>query len=56
MEERILTQEQVDTFHRDGFVVVRQLIPSEMVAELPEDYDRATRDEFDVPVWKDRIE
>ena len=56
MEERILTQEQVDTFHRDGFVVVRQLIPSEMVAELAEDYDRATRDEFDVPVWKDRIE
>ena len=56
MSERILAQEQVDIFHRDGFVVVRQLIPEEMVAELARDYDRATRDEFDVSAWKGRIE
>ena len=55
MSERILTQEQIDIFHRDGFVVVRHLIHEEMVAGLARDYDRATRDEFDVPAWKDRI-
>jgi len=54
--EQILTQGQVDTFHREGFVVVRKLISAEMIAELAEDYDRATRDEFDVPVWEGRIE
>ena len=53
--ERILTQEQVDAFHREGFVVVRQLIPAEMVEELAEGYDRATRGELDVPTWEGRI-
>ena len=46
--ERILLQEQMDTFQRDGFVVVWQLISAEMVVELAEDYDRAARGEFDV--------
>ncbi len=55
MREIILTQDQVDTFHRDGYVVVRQLIPKEMVVELVRDYDRAARGEFDVPAWKNRI-
>ncbi|NKB72421.1 MAG: hypothetical protein GKR89_35540 [Candidatus Latescibacteria bacterium] len=55
MDEPRLGQEQIDTFHRDGFVVVRGLLPPTMVDQLRRDYDRATAGEFPVDGWKNRI-
>jgi len=50
--ENLLTDEQVETFHDQGFVVCRQLIPLDMVEELRTGYDAATRGEIEF--WKDR--
>jgi hypothetical protein len=38
-----------------GFVAVRGFIPADMVADLREGYDAATRGEFDVDGWNDKI-
>jgi len=47
-----LTQDQVDAFHRDGFLVVRQLITPAQVEELRADYDSAVRGEIPVPEFE----
>ena len=47
-DELTLTEEQVTRFEVDGFVAVRGFIPADMVADLREGYDAATRGEFDV--------
>ena len=44
-----LTAQQIETFNTDGYIVIRQLIPRDMLDELSVDYDRATRGELDVP-------
>jgi ectoine hydroxylase-related dioxygenase (phytanoyl-CoA dioxygenase family) len=44
-----LTEEQVDSFRRDGFVVVRRMIDLDQVKELLRDYERAVRGEIHVP-------
>jgi phytanoyl-CoA hydroxylase len=47
-----LTREQVDAFHRDGFLVVRQLITPAQVEEIRADYDRAVHGEIPVPEFE----
>ena len=41
-----LTAQQIETFNTDGYIVIRQLIPRDMLVELSVDYDRATRGEL----------
>ena len=50
-----LTNQQIETFNTDGYIVIRQLIPRDMLDELTVDYDRATRGELDVPEWKSKF-
>ena len=52
MDETALKPEQVDEFNTQGFVVLRQLIPGDMVDELREGYDEAVANRYDVPGWK----
>ena len=54
MNETGLTEEQLAQFHADGFVVLREFIPQDMLAELREGYDAATRGELDVDGWRSR--
>ena len=51
-EKYLLSAEQVESFHEQGFVVCRQFIPPAMVEELRRGYDAATRGEVDA--WKER--
>jgi ectoine hydroxylase-related dioxygenase (phytanoyl-CoA dioxygenase family) len=44
-----LTAQQIEEFHRNGFVIVPQLITPEEVQELLHDYERAVRGEIEVP-------
>ena len=55
MSEVMLTAEQVAQFHQDGFVLLREFIPQDMLKELRQGYDAATRDEFDVDGWNQKI-
>ena len=48
--EYLLTNDHVETFHEQGFVVCRQFIPLDMVEELRLGYDAATRGEIEA--WK----
>ena len=50
-----LSQEQVAQFEEEGFVVVRGFIPADLLNELRQGYDAATRGELDVDVWKEKI-
>jgi hypothetical protein len=50
-----LSQEQVAQFEEEGFVVVRGFIPADMLNELRQGYDAATRGELNVDVWKEKI-
>ena len=49
--EHLLSDEQVEIFHDQGFVVCRGFIPLDMVEELRVGYDAATRGEIEF--WKD---
>ena len=37
---RSLTQDQIDTFRRDGFVVIGKLLDDSLLGELRAEYDR----------------
>lgn len=52
VKEHLLTEDQVHSFHEQGFVVCRGFIPIELIDELRVGYDRAARGEIDF--WKDR--
>ena len=51
LDEHLLSDEQVEIFHDQGFVVCRGFIPLDMVEELRVGYDAATRG--DIEFWKD---
>ena len=51
----MLTEEQVVRFHQDGFVLLREFIPQDMLEELRQGYDAATRGEFDIDGWNQKI-
>ena len=55
MNEMRLSPEQIDQFNEDGFVVLREFIPATMLAELREGYDAATRGEYDIDGWNQKI-
>ena len=44
---RPITSEQIDQFHRDGFLVVENLLPKALVEELVQRFD---------PLWTLRLE
>ena len=50
-----LTAAEIAQFRDDGFVVLREFIPADMLAELREGYDAATRGECDVDGWNQKI-
>ena len=50
-----LNPDQIEEFQDRGYIVVRKLIPRDMLEELIVDYDRATRGELDVPEWSHRF-
>lgn len=50
-----LEPEEIETFGRDGVVMIRGLIPPEMVAELRPGYEEAVAGRLDVPAWAGRI-
>lgn len=52
MDDLTLTPEQIDCFNTQGFLVLRGLIPAEMVEELCRGYDEAVAGWYDVPGWK----
>ena len=49
-----LTQDQLDAFERDGFVIVRRLVPRDVIDELAPGYDQAVRGEITEPSWVQR--
>ena len=51
MSEVKLSEEQIAEFHERGFVHLREFIPEDMLAELREGYDAATRGVYDVDGW-----
>ena len=55
MSEPILSQTQIDAFHRDGFVLVRGLISVSMAAQMSKDYDRAIGGGYDIPAWRETL-
>ena len=55
MNEMRLSPEDIDQFNEDGFVVLREFIPATMLAELREGYDAATRGEYDIDGWNQKI-
>ena len=50
-----LTAEQVSQFEVNGFLILRGFIPADMLADLRRGYDAATRGEFDVDGWNEKI-
>ena len=50
-----LTAGEIAQFRDDGYVVLREFIPADMLAELREGYDAATRGECDVDGWNQKI-
>lgn len=55
MSQVKLTAEQIAEFHEQGFVVLREFIPTAMLAELRAGYDAATRGEYDIDGWNQKI-
>ena len=55
MSEVTLSEEQIAEFHERGFVHLRGFIPEDMLAELREGYDAATRGVYDVDGWNQKI-
>ena len=55
MNEVKLTAEQVAQFHQLGFVHLPAFIPPDMLAEMRAGYDAATRGEYDVDGWNQKI-
>lgn len=55
MSEIKLSEEQIAEFHERGFVHLREFIPEDMLAELREGYDAATRGVYDVDGWNQKI-
>jgi phytanoyl-CoA hydroxylase len=55
MSEVTLSEEQIAEFHERGFVHLREFIPEDMLAELREGYDAATRGVYDVDGWNQKI-
>ena len=55
MSEAKLSEEQIAEFHERGFVHLREFIPEDMLAELREGYDAATRGVYDVDGWNQKI-
>ena len=49
------TDEEKTRFHDDGFVVLREFIPADVLAELRAGYDAATRGDYDVDGWNQKI-
>ena len=52
MKNNLLTQEQIEEFKSQGFVVLRGLIPGDLIDELRIGYDEAVGGQYDVPGWK----
>ena len=52
VKEYLLTEDQVQSFHEQGFVVCRGFIPIALIDELRVGYDNAVRGEIDF--WKNR--
>ena len=50
-----LAEEEKTRFHEDGFVVLREFIPADVLAELRAGYDAATRGDYDVDGWNQKI-
>lgn len=50
-----LTADQIDSFNRDGFLVVDKLIDDDTVETLREHYDRLFRGEFETGVMPDEV-
>ena len=50
-----LMDEEKTRFHDDGFVVLREFIPADVLAELRAGYDAATRGDYDVDGWNQKI-
>ena len=50
-----LTAEQVAQFEVNGFLILRGFIPADKLADLRCGYDAATRAEFDVAGWNEKI-
>ena len=55
MNQVKLTAEQVAQFHQLGFVHLPAFIPPDMLAEMRAGYDAATRGEYDVDGWNQKI-
>ena len=55
MSQVKLTAEQVAQFHQLGFVHLPAFIPPDMLAEMRAGYDAATRGEYDVDGWNQKI-
>ena len=55
MSEVTLSEAQIAEFHERGFVHLREFIPHEMLVELRVGYDAATRGEYDVDGWNQKI-
>ena len=55
MSELTLSEAQIAEFHERGFVHVHEFIPHEMLVELRAGYDAATRGEYDVDGWNQKI-
>ena len=54
-DDLTLTAEQVAQFEVNGFLILRGFIPADMLADLCRGYDAATRGEFDVDGWNEKI-
>lgn len=50
-----LDQYQIDTFHQNGFIVVRNLIPVPMLEVLCTGYDNAINGQYPVDGWKHHL-
>ena len=54
-DDLTLTAEQIAQFEVNGFLILRGFIPADMLADLRCGYDAATRGEFDVDGWNEKI-
>ncbi len=55
MAETQVSEEEKQRFLNEGFLVIRKLIPEEVIEELRVGYDKATRGEVDVDAWRGQV-
>ena len=48
-----LSEQQIQEFQRDGYIIVKNMITPEQVQELRSDYEKAIRGEIQVPTFGD---